>query len=294
MGVVIVIPAYNEEKTIGRVISDINKVMDNTSYEYDILVVDDGSRDRTAKIAKESGAVVYSHPFNYGLADAFRTGMKRALAMDADIIVHTDADRQYLAKDIPRLIKEVEAGYDLVLGSRFRGRIESMPLVKRIGNIAFSRVVSNITRRKITDAQTGLRAFTKQVAKIKINSNHTYTQEQIIHAVKQKFSVKEIPVYFAKRDGKSRLMKNPFDYAVKAGINILRVYRDYEPLKFFGAVGTSFLSAGLLLGAYLFLLFLTVGFVGRTPSIILSMLLIFIGIQLITFGFLADMNKKEV
>lgn len=293
MNVVITIPAYNEQKTIGRVVSDIKSVMDRTGYRYRILVVDDGSRDATASIAREAGAVVVSHPMNCGLAEAFRTEVRACLEMGADVIVHTDADGQYLASDIPRLLKPIVDGYDLVLGSRFRGKIEYMPLVKRIGNIAFSRVISRIVHMKVSDCQTGFRAFTDEVARsITLTSGHTYTQEQIIRAVRSRFRIVEVPVYFARRYGKSRLMKNPFEYAFRAWVNILRIYRDYEPLKFFGLIGSLFLVAGFLLGLWLVYLFLAQGFVGHLPSTILTMLLIITGVQVVLFGFLADMVKK--
>ncbi len=292
--IVISIPSYNEEKSIGLVINAIKQVMSKSKYKYKILVVDDGSRDKTAGVAKKYGAVVYSHPYNYGLAEAFRTEMKKALELKADVIVHTDADGQYLAQEIPILIKEMENGYDLVLGSRFRGRIEYMPLIKRIGNKAFSRVISKITRLKITDAQTGFRAFTKEVAKLNIISNHTYTQEQIIKAVHNKFKIKEIPVTFIKRKtGQSRLLRNPFEYAIKAWINLFRIYRDYRPLMFFGSFGLFFLSIGFLIGLYLLILFILTERVGHLPLTMASVLLILLGVQIIFFGFLADMRKQE-
>ncbi|MBU0628862.1 MAG: glycosyltransferase family 2 protein [Nanoarchaeota archaeon] len=293
MKVVITIPAYNEEKTIGRVIRDIKKVMHEISAECKILVIDDGSKDKTSEIAKKEGVIVFSHPINYGLAETFRTEMKKAAELDPDIIVHTDADGQYLASEIPKLIAPIKnKRADLVLGSRFKGRIESMPLIKKIGNRAFSKVISNITRTKISDGQTGFRAFTKEVAAIEIKSNHTYTQEQVIKAVLNKFRIVEVPVYFAERKGKSRLIKNPLEYAVKAWMNILRVYRDYEPLKFFGKIGGSFLTAGMLIGLYFIYLHLTTGISGHLGLLFLMLLLIFSGIQIILFGLLADMNKK--
>ncbi|MFH1642645.1 MAG: glycosyltransferase family 2 protein [Nanoarchaeota archaeon] len=293
MKIIITIPAYNEEKTIGKVITDIIEVMKQANYDYQILVVDDGSSDKTAEISKNLGATVYSHPKNYGLAETFRTEIDKCLKLGADIIVHTDADGQYLAKDIPKLIKEIEKGNDLVLGSRFKGEIEHMPLIKKWGNMAFSKVISNIVGLKITDAQTGYRAFTKEVAhKIDLRSTHTYTQEQIIHAVREKFKIKEIPIFFARRDGNSRLIKNPFGYAIRAWINIIRTYRDYEPLKLFGRAGTFLIVPGLIIGFWLLYLFLKTGRVRHIGSAILSVLLIMVGIQIISFGLLADMKKK--
>lgn len=290
--IIVTIPAYNEESTIGKVVSEAQEVMKQNKYNFSIIVIDDGSTDQTVEIAKKSGAHVYKHPRNYGLAETFRTEMSKCLENKADIIVHIDADAQYQAADIPKLIEEIKNGNDLVLGSRFKGKIESMPLIKKIGNRAFSRVISNITGQRISDAQTGLRCFTKAVAKLPITSAHTYTQEQIIRAARQKFKIKEVPIYFAKRHGKSRLMSNPFEYAVKAWINIFRIYRDYQPLKFFGMFGGLFVLTGLILGVWIIYLLITTASVQGIPKVILSFMFISMGIQIILFGFLADMMKK--
>ena len=294
MKVVITIPAYNEEKTIGALIRDIHKIMKERRYNYKILVVDDCSDDKTAEVVKKSGAIVYSQPKNYGLADTFRTEIEKSLKLGADVIVHIDADLQYKPEEIPKLIKEIENGCDLVLGSRFKGKIEYMPLIKRLGNIAFSKVTSQIVGINISDAQTGFRAFTREVAeKVQIISNYTYTQEQIIRAVKQKFKVKEIPIYFAKRNGKSRLMSSSFGYAIRAFINLIRVYRDFEPLKFFGLIGGFILFIGFVLGLYLvyFQLF-GEGVFRHLGLMMLDILVLSIGLQIIIFGFLADMLRR--
>ncbi len=296
MMIIITIPAYNEGKTLGKVVKDIRKVMDSSSYDYryKIVAVDDGSSDDTADVARKAGAVVYSHPRNCGLAETFRTEVKKSLDLGADIIVHIDADGQYLPKEIPLLIKEVQKGNDLVLGSRFKGTIEHMPLLKRIGNRAFSHVISQVTGVDISDGQTGFRAFTKEVAKrITIISNHTYTQEQIIKAVREKFRIKEVPVYFARRNGKSRLISNPFEYAAKAWINIIRIYRDYEPLRFFGMVGSLIFFLGIALGSYLvYAQFFGEGVNRHFGLMMFDVLVLSIGFQVIIFGFLSDMLKK--
>ncbi len=288
--IVVTIPAYNEEKTITGIISDIRQAM--RGYTYEVQVVDDGSTDKTAVLARKAGAHVVSHPKNYGLAATFNTELDAALAAGADIIVHTDADGQYLASEIHLLIKEIERGSQLVLGSRFLGRIESMPLLNRIGNTAFSRVISQLIHLKITDAQTGFRAFTRTVAeKVRIRSNYTYTHEQLIHAERMKFKITEVPVT-AKKTRKSRLMRSPFDYALKAWITLLRLYRDYEPLKFFGLIGGSLFAAGTVIGAYIMITLIETGTVGGIPRVVLSALLILTGIQIITLGFLADMQRQ--
>ncbi len=293
MQIVVTIPAYNEEKTIGTLIGRIHKVMKGNRYKYKILVVNDGSKDDTAKIARKSNAIVYSHPKNYGLAEVFRTEIEKSLELGADVIVHIDADMQYQAEEIPKLIKEIKNGYDLVLGSRFLGKMEYMPLINRLGNIAFSKAVSQIAEMNVNDAQTGFRAFTKELArKISIRSYHTYTQEQVIRAVKQKFKVKEVPIYFGKRKDKSRLISNPFSYALNAWINILRIYRDYKPLKFFGLIGFFIFSVGFLIGLYLLYLQLTTGIIGHFALLMLDVITLSVGLQIMIFGFLADMYKN--
>jgi len=292
--VLITIPAYNEEKTLGFLLQDIKNVMNRTKYNYSILVVDDGSRDQTRRVAQNHSAKVISHQRNLGLAEAFRTEMRESFKLNSDVIVHIDADNQYHASDIPSLIREVENGYDLVLGSRFRGTIEHMPWLKRLGNKAFSRVISNITGLRITDAQTGFRAFTKEVAKIQMSSTHTYTQEQIIRAEREKFRIKEVPVDFARRGGntKSRLISNPFEYAMKAWLNILRILRDYQPLKIFGTIGLLFIIIGVIISVWLIIIFLRRGFIGHPNIVIIMVLVISIGVQIWLFGFLADMFRK--
>lgn len=293
MNIVITIPAYNEEATIKQVIEELNKVMKATKYSYKILVIDDGSEDRTAEISRKAGAIVSSNSRNMGLADTFKEEIKQCLKLKADIIVHTDADGQYAASSIPRMIKKIEEGYDLVLGSRFLGKIEYMPLTKRLGNKAFAMVLSKLSRIKLTDTTTGFRAFTREVAeKINFINTFTYTQEQIIKAAKLNFKIAEVPI-MARETRESKLFRNPLDYAVKAWINILRIYRDYEPLKFFGLFGLFFVCIGVLIGIWLLYLFFTTGRVGHTPSQILVLLLITIGIQISLFGFLADMNRKN-
>ncbi len=290
--IIISIPAYNEEKTLPYVLHEIKQVMSQHSYNYQILVLNDGSKDLTIEAAQSQGAIVISNKRNMGLAETFRREMRACLELGAEIIIHTDADGQYHPQHIPQLIEKVREGYDLVLGSRFQGKIEKMPLLKRLGNIAFSKVLTSLTKVKITDSTTGYRAFTAEVARdINYINTFTYTQEQIIKAAKQGFKITEIPIV-ARKTRDSRLFKNPLQYAIKAWINIFRIYRDYEPLAFFGRIGITFLVTGTAIGIWLIYRFFILGYVGRYPSTILSMLLILSGLQIILFGFLADMVRK--
>lgn len=290
--IIISIPAFNEEKTIGPVIQEIKEVLGQTKYHYEILVLNDGSVDKTAEIAKKNGAKVVSNLRNIGLAETFKREMQECLKLKADIIVHTDADGQYPAHYIPEMIAKIEAGDDLVLGSRFGSGKYVGSFFKKIGNITFAKVFSSLLKSKITDTTTGFRAFTKEVVELPLINNFTYTQEQLIRAGRAKMRIAEVPIICKETPRPSRLFKNSFDYAIKAWINILRIYRDFEPLKFFGWIGGILFVMGFILGLWIMYLWLFTGNVGALPRVILSMLLITSGIQVILFGFLADMNRK--
>jgi glycosyltransferase involved in cell wall biosynthesis len=292
MKVIITIPAYNEEQDIGNVLTEIKTVMNATKYDYILHVLDDGSKDKTVEIAKSHGALVNSNNRNLGLAETFQREMDFCLKSKADIILHTDADGQYHPRHLPELIDKIQQGYDLVLGSRFSGKVIGMPFLKRLGNKLFAKVISSLINVKITDSTTGFRAFTRELAsEIRFINTFTYTQEQIIRAAKQKFKIIEIPIETRKtRD--SRLFKNPLEYAVKAWINIFRIYRDFDPLKFFGVIGLLFFSIGFTIGLWFIYLHFTSGIQGHLGLLILMILLVLMGIQIILFGFFADMNKK--
>lgn len=291
MKTIITIPAYNEENTIGSVITEIKSVMAQTNYKYEILVIDDGSKDSTIETAKKAGAKVYSNKINLGLAETFKHELQRCREHKADIIVHTDADGQYPAAYIPHLIKKIGQGHDLVLGSRFGKGRYSGSIVKSLGNIAFAKVFSQLLNAKLTDTTTGFRAFTKDIAELPLINNFTYTQEQLIRAGKAKMKIGEIPIK-TRKTRPSRLFSGPFNYAIKAWINIFRIYRDFEPLRFFGVVGSSLFSIGFLIGLYFVFLHFTEGIGGHIGLLFLMVILLSTGLQIVLFGFLADMNIK--
>ena len=288
----ITIPAYNEENTIPHVIEDIKKNVSKIKYNYEILVLNDGSTDKTAEVVKKMGIKVISNKRNRGLAQTFQRELKECIKLNADVIVHTDADGQYPSKYIPEMIEKIKDGYDLVLGSRFIKSKYSGTISKNIGNRLFAKAISSLTKTKITDSTTGFRAFTKEIAtEIKFINTFTYTQEQLIKASKQKFKITEISIT-TRKTRSSRLFSNPLQYATRAWINIFRIYRDYDPLKFFGKIGLYFFLAGLMLGTYFIYLHFTTGISGHLGLLFLLLILLFTGLQIILFGFLADMFKK--
>jgi len=290
MKVVITIPAYNEEHTIAKVIHEIKDVMSKTKYKYFILVYDDGSTDKTKEVAKKNGVIVRSNMCNIGLAETFKNEMKECLKLGADIIVHTDADGQYPSEYIPQLIQKVEECNDLVLGSRFYKGKYSGTVMRKWGNILFAKVFSNLIKTKVSDTTTGFRAFNKEVAKLKIINTFTYTQEQLIRAGKNNFKIAEIYIK-TRKTRVSRLFRNSIDYAIKSWINILRIERDFSPLKFFGAIGLLLFLPGFCIGLYMTYLHFTIGIQGHTALLFLMFLLLIVGLQIMVFGFLADMLK---
>jgi len=291
MKVIISIPAYNEEKTITPVIRELTELMRGLPYEFEILVVNDGSSDKTVEIAEKAGAIVYSNKKNLGLASTFKHEMLRCIEHKADIIVHTDADGQYPAKYVPLMIKKIIDGADLVLGCRFEKGHYSGSRMKSMGNKMFAKAFSKMLKTKITDTTTGFRAFTKEVAELPLINSFTYTQEQLIRAGKSNMLIEEVPIT-TRKTRPSKLFNNPFEYAIKAWINILRIYRDFEPLKFFGRIGITLVLLGGILGLYILGRIIIVGNAGGIPRVVLSALLILTGIQIISFGFLADMQRK--
>ncbi|MFH1235301.1 MAG: glycosyltransferase family 2 protein [Candidatus Diapherotrites archaeon] len=295
MKLAITIPAFNEEKTIAKVIEEIPRRIEGIK-EIKIIVIDDGSTDHTGKIAAKSGAVVVRHAGNRGLAKAFKTGIDAALEGGADIIVNTDADFQYNQKQIPLLVKPVAEGKaDIVLGSRFKGWIEEMPSSKRFGNILATKVVRFVSGYDISDAQTGFRAFSREAAlRMNISSNFTYTQESLLIAAEHKMKVIEIPVDFRKRSDSSRLFGSVLGYAKRAGMTLLVNYLNYHPLRIFSAIGGIFFLGGILAGFRVLSHFFATGAVEPYyPTAILSGILMTIGLQIVLFGFIGEMVKRN-
>ncbi len=214
--VLVTIPARNEAASVGKVVGQVRAEVEGAGYECIVHVVDDASEDRTAEAARAAGATVFSNPSRLGLAAVFREEMRRALETDAGWVVHTDADGQYDARDIPALLDGLSGGADFVLGSRFLGSIDGMPRRNLLGNRALTWLVRRVTGRPISDAQSGLRAFTRQVAEVPTFGRFTYTQSQLIGASRRGFTIVETPIRFGPREhGSSRLIRWRFVAGLK-------------------------------------------------------------------------------
>jgi len=248
----ILIPAYNEEGTIKKVIDEIPKSFESVR-EVEIIVIDDGSSDNTAKIALDSGAFVYSLIHNQGLAKAISYGFEKCLEHHADILVILDADSQYDSKEIPLLLNPIiEHKADIVLGDRQIKKLDHMSLQKKIGNRMSSKVVSRLIGQKIRDGQTGFRAFNKSALnKLHIFSGYTYTQETLLQAKYKNLKLLEVPITFRRRADKSRLISNIFTYAFKTVSLLASTIAFYKSFKFFGILSVTLFALGLSFSAYL-------------------------------------------
>lgn len=197
----VVIPAKDEEATIGELLDGISNVQ-FTGYELSPIVVDDGSIDSTAAIARRHGATVVSHPENRGLGAAVRTGLRAAVEADALAVAYLDADLEYSPDDIPLLLEPIIAGRaDYVLGSRFLGGVRGMRLYRRVGNYAFTGLLSALTGRRMTDGQTGMRAFSREAAEsAEIIHDYNYAQVLTLDLLRKGFRFEEVPIRYRVRE----------------------------------------------------------------------------------------------
>lgn len=296
MKLIVTISAYNEEKSIRNVIKGIPRVIQGIDL-VEILVINDGSEDDTLEEARQAGADnIISHKRNLGLGISFRDGLEEALDLGADIIVNIDADFQYNGGDIPQLIAPILNGTaDIVIGDRQIDRLNHMPKEKVMSNKLATWVTRRVTKLPIRDAQTGFRAFSREAAlRMNLSGNYTYVQETLIQAANKNLVVDQIPIEFRRRLGKSRLISNIFSYAMSVGFIIIRSYRDYQPFKVFTATGLICIIIGLGIGFRVLINYLSTGMVTPyLPSAVLTTVVIIVGLQIIVFGFLADMLKTQ-
>jgi glycosyltransferase involved in cell wall biosynthesis len=292
MKLVIQIPAFNEEALLARALTSIARQVPGFS-RVEVLVIDDGSTDSTADVARESGADrVVRLPAHRGLAAAFSAGLEEALAMGADVIVNFDADLQYDAADIPALVAPIlEGRADLVVGDRGPGRLAHFSPGKRLLQRIGSWVVRQVSGLEVADAASGFRALTREAARrVNVFSRMTYTLETLIQAGSKDLRVASVPVRARPPERRSRLFTSVGKYVLVQGANVLRITALYKPLKIFSAAAGVFLVAGLLLG----LRFLWFYFFGENPgghvqSLILAAVLIIVGAQTFLIALLADL-----
>ncbi len=297
MKLVIQIPCYNEEQSLPVTLRDLPRHIDGID-EIEILVIDDGSTDKTVEVASELGVdEVISLGANKGLAKAFVAGINKALDMGADIIVNTDADNQYDASYIKDIVKPLlENKADIVIGARPVSDIKHFSRLKKILQKLGSFVMRCVSKTDVKDAPSGFRAFSRNAAlQLNVFDNYTYTLETIIQAKAKGLVIESVEVGVNPELRKSRLFSNMFIYIRRSVFTMLRMFIIYRPFRFFVTFGSLFLLAGVILGGR-FLYYYAVGSgQGHIQSLILAAILLLTGVQVVLIAVLSELisiNRK--
>ena len=296
---IIQIPCLNEADTLPATLADLPTSIPGIDV-IEILVIDDGSKDGTADVARAHGVDhVVRLTRNKGLAAAFMAGIDASLKQNADFIVNTDADNQYAGSDIGKLLAPLLSGAaDLVIGDRNIAELQHMSWRKRQLQALGSWVVRQVSNTTVPDTTSGFRAYTREAAlRMTIVSEFSYTLESIIQAGKKRMAIAHVPVTTNPRTRQSRLFDSIFGYIKRSSATIVRIYAMYEPLKVFSYIGLTLFGAGALLALrFVYEYFTDVTFGGRmVQSLIFSAVFMIIGFQVLLMGLLADVisaNRK--
>ena len=295
---IIQMPCYNEEATLAIALQALPRTVAGVD-KVEWLIINDGSTDRTVEVARASGVDhIVELGSHQGLARGFTAGLDAALRAGADLIVNTDADNQYHAGDIPKLIEPILRGEaDIVVGERPIAEIEHFsPLKKSLQKLG-SWVVRAASQTDVADAPSGFRAMSRKAAmELNVFSQYTYTLETIIQAGQKNMAITSVPIRTNAFLRPSRLMKSMRAYVQRSVLTILRIFITYKPLRFFTIIGTVPFILGTLLGLrWLWYYLIEDSTRARVPSLILAAVLILIGVQLWIFGVVADIvavNRK--
>jgi glycosyltransferase involved in cell wall biosynthesis len=291
MKLIIQIPCYNEAQTLPETIGALPVSLPGID-EIEYLVVDDGSGDGTAEVAARLGVHhVIRCPQHVGLAAAFVIGIEACARRGADVIVNTDADNQYQANDIHRLVEPILAGRaSMVIGDRGVGTLSAFSPIKRRLQVLGSWVVTQLSGCRAPDATSGFRAITREVAmRTLVLGSYSYTLETLIQAGARRIAVEYVPVGTNPQTRPSRLMRSITQYIRKSTLTLLRTYTMYWPLRVFSMVGLTMIVLGLLPGIRFLYLLLIGQTTGHIQSLILAAILIIVGVQVLLIGILADL-----
>lgn len=293
MKLFIQLPCYNESKTLHIAVKALPKQIDGID-EIKTVIINDGSRDNTSEIARNLGVdYIINFRRNKGLAYGFMAGINACLHLGADIIVNTDADNQYNADDIEKLVRPILDGEaDEVIGERPIDETEHFSKRKKLFQHLGSWVVRKASGTDIPDAPSGFRAYSREAAlRLNVINEYTYTLETIIQAGQNRIAITSVPIRTNPELRESRLFKSMGGYMKRSSGVIIRSYMMYKPLKFFGIVGGVLLLLGMLLGVR----FLVIGAEGHIQSLILAAIFTIVGAQTIFMGLQADLiaaNRK--
>lgn len=288
---IIQIPCFNEEDTLPETLSFLPRSVPGVDA-VEWLVIDDGSTDRTAEVARSNGVDhIVRMPTNCGLARAYLAGLEASLRLGAHVIVNTDADNQYDASCIPDLVAPVVAGQaDIVIGERPIMAIEHFSLIKKMLQRLGSWSVALASGTKVRDAPSGFRAINRAAAmQMNVFNTYTYTLETIIQAGRKNLRIATVPVRVHGPTRPSRLVRSIGSYVRSSMLTIVRIFIVYRPLRFFVTLGALLAVPGLCFG-FRFLYFLSIGQgTGHVQSLILTAILLLSGVLLGIVGILADL-----
>ncbi|MBK5971161.1 MULTISPECIES: glycosyltransferase family 2 protein [Thiorhodovibrio] len=291
MKLIVQLPCYNEEQTLAATLADIPRAIPGIDC-IELLVIDDGSRDRTAAVALEYGVHhLIRHKHNLGLARAFRNGLDASLQQCADIIVNTDADNQYVGADIAKLVAPILAGEaDMVIGDRQTDGIAHFsPLKKRLQRLG-SMAVRRLAGIDVPDTVSGFRAFSREAAlRLNIVSNFSYTIETVIQAGKRDLTVVSVPIRTNATARPSRLFRSIPQFIGQSLITMIRMYAMYKPLRVFFYLGAALIGLGLLPVLRFLYFYIQGGGAGHIQSLQLGGVLLLIGVFAWLIGLVADL-----
>lgn len=289
---IIQIPCFNEESTLPETIADLPTQV--AGFErVELLVIDDGSTDRTVEVATECGVHhIVRHPRNRGLAAAFMTGLDAALRAGADCVVNTDADNQYDGSCIEALVQPILDGYDLVVGERPIEDVEEFsPLKKRLQRLG-SWVVRRFSGTEVKDAASGFRAMSRYAAaRLQVFGKYSYTMETLVQAKAEGLSVTSVPIKVNPQTRPSRLVKSAWQYVTRSGQTIIRSFALYYPFRFFFLMGSVPFLIGIgFLVRWLLLYVIDDEYSSRIPSLVVGAVFTLVGVQVWMVAFLADLQ----
>ena len=299
MKLVIQIPCYNEEKTLSQTVRDLPRQVEGID-RVEVLVIDDGSQDKTVEVAKDVGVDhIVKNICNKGLARTFFVGLDASLRIGADIIVNTDGDNQYKGQDIPKLIAPILKGEaDIVIGDRQPHTIPHFSLTKKTLQKLGSFMVRVLSGTDVPDAVSGFRAFSREAAmQTNIVSTYSYTIETIIQAGKKDLFVANVPIGTNPKTRESVLFKSTPKFIQHSVATMIRMYTMYQPLKVFFYTSCLFIAAGLVPSIRFLYYYLMGQGTGHIQSLIMAAILFIIGFQVFMIGLVADVisfNRKLI
>jgi glycosyltransferase involved in cell wall biosynthesis len=299
MDLLVAIPARDEERTVGAVIRGIPREIPGVS-RIDVLVVDDASSDRTAEEAAAAGARVIQRARSLGVGAAFRDALRHGTEIGADLIVSIDGDGQFDPASIPDLIAPLLAGEaDFATASRFKdpALTPQMPAVKLFGNRLMARLISRLAGQTFYDVSCGMRCYGRRAAlSLHPLGQFTYTQEVLLNLAFKQLRIAEVPVrVLGEREfGESRVAGSLWRYALRSTGIIVRCYRDYRPLRFFGGLALALMVPALAMLTFLALHYLSTGqFSPHKWAGLGGAALLALGLLMLHMGVIGDMLNRH-